>query len=76
MGGSLSNFNFLNVNPQIFQRNRKVQLSNCLEKKFHNICNINLRIIRRRNYSYCEFLRQKFFFLSISDVDEINTFFI
>ena len=28
-GKSLSNFNFLNVNPQIFQWNRKVHLSNC-----------------------------------------------
>ena len=26
-GGSLSNFNFFQVNPQIFQRNRKVHLS-------------------------------------------------
>ena len=44
-------FNFFNVNPQIFQRNRKVHLSNCLETKFHDIPNISLRDIRRRNYS-------------------------
>ena len=44
--GSLSNFNFFNVNPQIFQRNRKVLVSN-----FHEIPNNNLRDIRRRNYS-------------------------
>ena len=45
------NFNFFNVNPQIFQRNRKVHLSNSLETNFHNISNISLRVIRRRNYS-------------------------
>ena len=50
-GGSLPNFNFFNVNPQFFQLNRKVHLSNCLETNFHNISNIGLRIIRRRDYS-------------------------
>ena len=50
-GGSLPNFNFFNVNPPIFQRNRKVHLSNSLEINFHNISNISLRVIRRRNYS-------------------------
>ena len=50
-GGSQPNFNFFNVNPQIFQRNRKVDLSNCLETNFHNICNISLRVIIRWNYS-------------------------
>ena len=40
--GSLPNFNFFNVNPQIFQRNRKVHLSNCLETNFHDIPNISL----------------------------------
>ena len=49
--GSQSNFNFFNVNTQIFQRNQGVLLTNCLEKNFHNISNISLRIIRRRNYS-------------------------
>ena len=49
--GSRPNFNFFNVNSQIFQRNRKVHLSNCLEKNFHDIPNISLRDIRRRNYS-------------------------
>ena len=48
--GSQTNFNFFNVKPQIFQRNRKVHLSNCLESNFHNISNISLRVIRRRNY--------------------------
>ena len=33
-GGSLPNFNFYNVNPQIFQRNSKIHLSNCLENIF------------------------------------------
>ena len=42
---------FFNVNPQIFQRNRKVHLSNCQETNFHNISNINLIFIRHRNYS-------------------------
>ena len=50
-GGSQPNFNYFNVNPQIFQRNRKVHLTKCLETNFHNISNINLRVIRRRNYS-------------------------
>ena len=50
-GESLPNFNFFNVNPQIFQRNYKVNLSNCLEKNFHNISKISLRVIRRKNYS-------------------------
>ena len=38
-GCSLPNFNFFNANPQIFQQNRKVHLSNCLETNFHNISN-------------------------------------
>ena len=50
-GGSLNNFNFFNVNPQIFQWNRKVHLSNRLESNFHDIPNISLREIRHRNYS-------------------------
>ena len=48
-GGSQHNFNFFNINPQIFQRNRKVHLSNCLETNFHNIPNIRLKVIRRGN---------------------------
>ena len=50
-GLRLPNFNFFNVNPQIFQRNRKVHLSNCLETNFHGIPTISLRDIRRGNYS-------------------------
>ena len=50
-GGSQPNFNFFNLNPQIFRRNRKVHLTKCLEINFHNISNISLRVIRRRNYS-------------------------
>ena len=50
-GGSQPNFNFFNVNPQIFQRNRKVHLTNCLETNFHDISIISLRVIRHRNYS-------------------------
>ena len=48
VGGSQPNFNFFNVNHQIFQRNRKVQLSNCLETNFYNISNISLRTTCRR----------------------------
>ena len=50
-GDSLSNFNFFKVKPQIFQRNRKVHLSNSLETNFHDIPNITLRDIKRGNYS-------------------------
>ena len=44
-------FNFFNVNPQIFERNRKVHLSNCLETNFQNFSIISLRAIRHKNYS-------------------------
>ena len=50
-GGSQPNFNFFNVNPQIFRLNRKVRLTNCLETNFRDISIISLRVIRRRNYS-------------------------
>ena len=49
-GGSQTNFNFLDVNPQIFHRNLKILLPNCLETNFHIISNISLRVTRRRNY--------------------------
>ena len=71
-GGPLPNFYFFNVNPQIFKRNRKVHLSNSLETDFHNISKVNLRVIRRRNYSYSENLTEKFFLLNISDMNEIK----
>ena len=51
LGWSLLNFNFFSVYPKIFQRNRKIHLSNRLKTHFHNISNISLRFIRRRNYS-------------------------
>ena len=50
-GGALLNLNFFYVKTQIFQRKRKVHLTNCLETNFHNISNISLRVIRHRNYS-------------------------
>ena len=75
-GGFLPDFNFFNVNPHIFQRNLKAHLANCLETNFHNIFNISLRVFRRRNYSECENLRGKIFFLNISGVDKSNIFFI
>ena len=49
-GGSQNNFNSFNVNPHIFQRNRKLHLSNSLEAHFHNVSNISLRVVRSRNY--------------------------
>ena len=49
-GGFQPNFSLFNVNPQIFQQNRKVHLTNCLEINFHNISHISLRITRRRNH--------------------------
>ena len=55
--GSLPNSSFFNATPPIFQRNRKTHLSDCGETNFHNISNISLRLIRHRNYSYCEVLR-------------------
>ena len=39
------------LSPQIFRQNRKVRLKNCLETNFHNISNIKLRVIKRRNYN-------------------------
>ena len=50
-GGSQPNFKFFKVNLQIFQRNRKVHLTNRLETNLHDISIISLRVIRRRNYS-------------------------
>ena len=44
-GRSLSNFNFFNEKPHIFQRNRKVHFTNCLETNFRNISNISLILI-------------------------------
>ena len=50
-GGSLSNFNFFNLNTQIRLQNRKVHRSNCQDTNFH-ISDISLRIRRRhRNYN-------------------------
>ena len=39
---------FFNVNPQIFQQNCKIHLSNGQETNFHSISYISLRVIRRR----------------------------
>ena len=69
---SLPNFNFFNVIPQFFQRNRKVCFSNYLETNFHCISNISLRVIRRKDYSSCEVLRRKFFVLNISGGNAIK----
>ena len=73
MEGSLPNFNFFNVNSQIFQQNRKVYLSNCPETNIYNISNISLRVIRLKNYNLRKFLTGKFFFLlNISGVNEFK----
>ena len=48
-GGSQPNFNYFNVNPQIFQLNLKVHHSKCLD--FLNISDISLSGNRRRNYN-------------------------
>ena len=48
--GSLVNFIFFIVNSQAWQRNRKIQLLNCLDTNFH-ISHINLRVIMRRNHN-------------------------
>ena len=44
-GGSQPNFNFFNVNPQIFRRNRKVHLINCLETIFMTFLTIVLELL-------------------------------
>ena len=49
-GRGRPNFNFFNVNPQMFQRNRKVELTNCLETNFYSVSNISLRV-RHRSYN-------------------------
>ena len=48
---SLSNIIFFNVNPQIWLRNRKFHYSDCLDRNLHSISDINMRVIRRRNYN-------------------------
>ena len=40
-GGSLPTSNFFSVNPEIWQRNHKVNRSNCLNTIFYNIFDIN-----------------------------------
>ena len=75
-GRSQPNFNFFKANPQISLRNRNDHITSCLETNFHDISVISLRVIRRRNYSYCKVLRGKKKVLNISDMDEINILFI
>ena len=61
---------------QIWQQNRKVHGSTCLDTNFYNISDIVLRVIRRRNYNECEDLTTKFLLLNNSGVAGIFTFFI
>ena len=75
-GRFLSNFNFFNVNPQMFQENYKFHHSNCLDTNFHNFSDISLRVFRRRSQNKCELLKRKFLLLSISCVNEENINFI
>ena len=76
-GGSQPNFNYFNVNPQIFQRNRKVPHTNCLEINFHNISNknffpLNISGVDEINMFFIlchlhhKYLRTKFFVLKTS----------
>ena len=51
LGDSQPNFNFYNVNPQIFLRNHRIHLTNWLKRNFYNISNMSFRVIRRWNYS-------------------------
>ena len=60
-GESLPNFIFFNINPQIFQRNRKVYLSKCLETNFHNISNVSLRVIGGSELWIMQCLKKKVF---------------
>ena len=46
MGSLYLNLIFFNVNSQILQRNRKIYCSNNLDKNFHNISDISLRVIK------------------------------
>ena len=71
-GGVYLTLIFFNVNPHFFQQNRKVHLSNCLETNFHNISNISLRVIRRRNYRQCENAKGKFILVNISGVNKLK----
>ena len=50
-GGLYLTLIFFNANLRIWQRNRKVHRSNCLDTNFHIIFDISLRVIRRRNYN-------------------------
>ena len=44
-GRSVYKFNFFNVSPQIWQQNRNVHYSNCPDKNFHNISDIEARFL-------------------------------
>ena len=48
-GSYLPNFNFVRVNPRIWQRNCKIVKSNFLDTNFQNIPDIVLSVIRSRN---------------------------
>ena len=47
---SLPNFDYFKT-PKIWQQDRQVHRSNCLDTNFHNISEISLTVIRRRNYN-------------------------
>ena len=49
-GGSLFNFNFYLCKSPNLTTKSKVYHSDCLDTNFHNISDITLRVIRRRNY--------------------------
>ena len=68
-GETLTKFNLFNVNPQIWRQKCQVHRSNHIGINLHNIFDIRLRDIRRRNHK-CEFLTRKWFLLNMNGVDE------
>ena len=74
-GGVVRNFNIFNVKTQIWQRNRKVHRSDCVDTNFHSISDITFSDMRRRYYNLCNFQRRNFFLLNISGVDEESIIF-
>ena len=50
-GVSVPEFHFFNIKPYVWTQNRKVHRSSCHDTNFHNISDISLRYIMRRNYN-------------------------
>ena len=75
-GGSLPNFNFFNVNLQMWQQNRKIHYSDCLDTNFRKFSDIILRVIRHRKYNLLEFSTRMLFPLNNNYIGEENINFI